>query len=63
MRRVRLETVLRPFLESSKLHTIYCYMDKRESDMVIDDVRKAQKDDASSGERVLTHNRTKVAFK
>ena len=28
--------------------------------MVIDDVRKAQKDDASSGERVLTHNRTKL---
>ena len=46
MRRVRLETVLRPFLESSKLHTIYCYTDKRESDMVIDDVREAQKDDA-----------------
>ena len=52
--------MLRPFLES---YIVYCYMDKRESDMVIDDVRKAQKDDASSGERVLTHNRTKVAFK
>ena len=65
-RRARLEKLknvflaLRPFLES---YIVYCYMDKRESDMVIDDVRKAQKDDASSGERVLTHNRTKVAFK